>query len=293
VTRALVAGAATGLGLALLARGLWPARPTLAAALASLHRPPPAAPAPGAWRGTLGHGVATVLRDLGVEFGSLRQDLRVVGRSVEAHVAEKVLFAAGGAALATATSAVMRLTGTHLPVLVPAWAVLAVAVAGWFAPDLVLRAEAARRRRGFRHAVGTFLDLVAVSLAGGTGVEGALHGAASLGQGWGFDRLRQALDRAELAGQTPWDALAELGENLGVAELRELAASLALAGHEGAKVRRSLTAKAAAVRHHQLANLETRAAEATERMVLPIGLLFFGFVLFLGYPAFAAIVTGL
>ncbi len=212
---------------------------------------------------------------------------------MEAHVAEKVLFAAGGAALATATSTLMRLTGTHLPVLVPAWAVLAVAEAGWFAPDLVLRAEAARRRRGFRHAVGTFLDLVAVSLAGGTGVEGALHGAASLGQGWGFDRLRQALDRAELAGQTPWDALAELGEDLGVAELRELAASLLLAGHEGAKVRRSLTAKAAAVRHHQLANLETRAAEATERMVLPIGLLFFGFVLFLGYPAFAAIVTGL
>mgnify|MGYP003288252196 CR=1 FL=1 len=155
------------------------------------------------------------------------------------------------------------------------------------------RGLAEKRRRSFRHAVGAFLDLVAISLAGGTGIEGALHGSVALGRGWGFARLGEALDHARLAGQTPWVALARVGEDLGVSELRELAASLVLAGHEGAKVRQSLAAKAASVRLHQLADLESEAAEATERMVLPIGLLFFGFLVFIGYPAVAAIITGI
>jgi tight adherence protein C len=301
MTGAVLAGAAVGLGLFLLLRGLWPAQPTLAASLAQLHSGRlPLAPAalltpsdPPSWRGSVGWAATATLRDLGFQFGSLRQDLRVMGRTLETHVAQKLLFALGGAALAVVTSAAMQLTGTQLPFLIPVWAVVLVGVGGWFVPDLVLRSEAEKRRRSFRHAVGAFLDLVAISLAGGTGIEGALHGAVSLGHGWGFTRLNEALEHARLAGDTPWEALGRVGEDLGVSELRELAASLVLAGHEGAKVRQSLNAKAASVRQHQLADLEGEAAEATEKMVLPIGLLFFGFLLFLGYPAFAAILTGL
>jgi tight adherence protein C len=301
MTRAVLAGAGFGLGLFLVLRGLWPARPTLAMSLARLHsgRLPLApsvrlAPAePSSWRAALGRAATATLRDAGIELGSLRQDLRVMDRSLEAHVAEKVLFATGGAALAAVVTAALRLAGIQLPFLIPLWAVISIAVLGWFAPDLVLRSEAEKRRRSFRHAVGAFLDLVAISLAGGTGIEGALHGAVALGRGWGFARLGEALDHARLAGQTPWVALARVGEDLGVSELRELAASLVLAGHEGAKVRQSLAAKAASVRLHQLADLESEAAEATERMVLPIGLLFFGFLIFIGYPAVAAIITGI
>jgi Flp pilus assembly protein TadB len=300
MTRAVFVGAGIGLGLALLLRGLWPARPTLAASLAHLHsgRLPLAPTAilaptqPATWRGGIGRSVTAALHDLGIELGSHRQDLRVMERSLEAHVAEKVLFALGGATLAAATAGVVRLAGIQLPFLIPAWALIVVGSLGWFAPDLVLRSEAETRQRSFRHAVGAFLDLVAVSLAGGTGIEGALHGAVTLGQGWGFTRLSEALEHARLAGDTPWAALGRVGEELGVPELRELAASLVLAGHEGAKVRQSLAAKAASVRLHQLADVEGEAAEATERMVLPIGLLFFGFLVFIGYPAVAAIVGG-
>jgi tight adherence protein C len=299
VTQAALVGATLGMGLFMLGLGLWPTRPTLATSLAQLRtgRVPPGvtspfeASPPSGWQAAVGRMVAIGLGDVGIQFRSLRQDLQVMERPLDTHLAQKLLFAVGGGALTVLTTAALGLPGTQLSLLVPVWALVIMSALAWFVPDLVLRTEAERRRRSFRHAVGAFLDLVAISLAGGTGIEGALHGAATLGQGWGFARLSDALDHARLAGQTPWAALARVGEDLGVSELSELAASLELAGHEGAKVRQSLAAKAASVRLHQLADIETEAGQATERMVLPIGLLFAGFLLFIGYPALA-VITG-
>ena len=56
-------------------------------------------------------------------------------------------------------------------------------------PDLGIHAEAGKRRADFRHALGSFLDLVVISLAGGAGVEGALSEAAAIGHGWSFAQL--------------------------------------------------------------------------------------------------------
>jgi tight adherence protein C len=72
-----------------------------------------------------------------------------------------------------------------------------------------------------------------------------------------------------------------------------LAASVSLAGTEGAKVRASLAAKAASLRTHELAEAETADQAATERMSLPVVLLFAGFLVFLGYPAVEKVLTGL
>ena len=111
--------------------------------------------------------------------------------------------------------------------------------------------------------------------------------------GWAFAYLRRALDHARLARETPWAALGRLGQELGIGELSELAASVALAGTEGAKVRASLAAKAASLRTHELAEAETADQAATERMSLPVVLLFAGFLLFFGYPAVEHVLTGL
>ena len=167
----------------------------------------------------------------------------------------------------------------------PLWASLVFAVAGFVAPDLGIRADANRRRRDFRHALRSFLDLVVVALAGGGGVETALgrRGQRRLGMGV----------RAVCAGRstTPaWPARPRgppsdgWAKSSGVAELSELAASVALAGTEGAKVRASLAAKAASLRTHELAEAETADQAATERMCLPVVLLFAGFLLFFGLP---------
>jgi hypothetical protein len=106
-------------------------------------------------------------------------------------------------------------------------------------------------------------------------------------------RLREALAVARLSGETPWAALGRLGQELRIDELVELSSSLLLAGSEGAKIRDSLAAKADSLRRHEGSMAEARAQQASERMSLPIGLLFLGFLIFLGYPAVAQVFHGL
>ena len=134
---------------------------------------------------------------------------------------------------------------------------------------------------------------MSVRLAGGAGVDGALNHSADTGQGWAFAEIRQALDEARLLGEPPWSALARLGDALGINELGELAASTALAGGEGARVRSSLGAKARSIRTRGLADAEADVQSASERMSLPIVLLMLGFVAFLGYPAVMQVFTNL
>ena len=293
VLTALVCGAGVGAGLWLVVRGLFPPRPSLAQALAQLRRVPDPAPLvaaepDGGVAARVGQPIARLLGRSDARWlvpGKVCQDLAVLGRSPERHLAEKATLALVGLLVAPAVTVLLALGGVHLSVVVPVWASLVLLAGGFFAPDLGIRAEAARRRTDFRHALSSFLDLVVVALAGGGGVETALVDAASVGNGWAFDNLRQALDQARLARETPWAALGRLGHQLGVDELTELAASLSLAGTEGAKVRASLAAKATSLRTHQLAEAETADQAATERMALPVVVLFAGFLFFLGYPA--------
>jgi tight adherence protein C len=301
VILALVCGAGVGAGLWLIVRGLCPPRPSLAQALAQLRRLPEPAPVlaaepDGGLAARLGRPLADRLARTNTGWllpASVRRDLAVLGRSPERHLAEKVTLALVGLLFAPAIAVLLALGGAHLPLVVPLWASVIFMAVGFFAPDLGIHADATRRRRDFRHALSSFLDLVVVALAGGGGVETALADAASVGSGWAFGYLRRALDQARLARQTPWAALGRLGQQLGVGELSELAASVALAGTEGAKVRASLAAKAASLRTHQLAEAETAEQAATERMSLPVVLLFAGFLLFLGFPAVQKVVTGL
>jgi tight adherence protein C len=301
VILALLCGAGVGAGLYLIVRGLYPPRPSLAQALAQLRRVPDPAPVVtvegvGGFAARAGRPIAEALARAGAGWligAGLRRDLAILGRSAERHLAEKVTLALIGLLFAPAVAVLLLLGGAHLPVAVPLWASLIFAVLGFVLPDLGIHADAARRRRDFRHALSSFLDLVVVALAGGGGVETALGDAAGVGSGWAFAYLRRALDQARLARQTPWAALGQLGQELGVGELSELAASVALAGTEGAKVRASLAAKAASLRTHELAEAETADQATTERMSLPVVLLFAGFLLFLGYPAVEKVLTGI
>ena len=297
---ALVCGAGLGAGLWLVVRGLYPPRPSLAQALAELRRLPEPSPASGETEGGFaaraGRPLAAGLLRAGgawLVLSPVRRDLAVLGRGVERHLAEKVALALVGLLFAPAVTALLAVGGTRLPLVVPVWGSLVLGAAGFVVPDLGIRADAARRRRDFRHALSSFLDLVVVALAGGGGVETALADAAGVGSGWAFDHLRRALDQARLARQAPWETLGRLGVDLGIAELSELAASVALAGTEGAKVRASLTAKAVSLRTHALAEAGTADQAASERMSLPVVCLFAGFLFFLGYPAVEKVLTSL
>ena len=119
------------------------------------------------------------------------------------------------------------MSGVPLPAAAPVLLAVVFGLFGFFLPDLALRGEAEQRRRDFRHVVGAFLDLVAMNLAGGRGLPEALLAASTIGDHWSMVRIRQALANARLFGMTPWDALGELGDDIGVEELRDLSGALA------------------------------------------------------------------
>ena len=164
---------------------------------------------------------------------------------------------------------------------------------GGLLPLVGVRADATRRRRACRHALSSYLDLVAIRLAGGAGIDTALTDSAHAGAGWVFHQIDTTLGAARLAGRPPWTGFKLLGDSLGVPEFAELAASMALAGDEGARVRVSLAAKATAMRVRALAETERHAHAASERMSLPLVILMAGFVIFLGYPAVMNVVQGI
>ncbi|TDV44167.1 type II secretion system F family protein [Actinophytocola oryzae] len=283
-------GASLGLGLWALTVWLVPPRPALRTAIArGTTMPTPDTPAK---RRVIGSAVA-VLRSAGLPSPKLTRDLTVLGRGVDDHLAKKLALAMVGLAapiLAVTAAAVLGIAvGLH----VPAALALACATGGFLLPDVRVRQAARQRRADFRHALSAYIDLVVISLAGGAGVDSALNDSVAVGHGWAFTQLQRALAAARFTRDTPWTALRRLGDELTIPELPEVAASLSLAGTEGARVRQSLSAKATSLRTRQLNDAESRAASATERMSLPIVLLFLGFLIFIAYPAAHQVLNGL
>jgi len=302
MTLPLLLGAMFGVGAVVSWRLLFPAEPPLQAAIDRLHRRNQLAritaggqPAESTDRveHVLGAGLGRVFQTLGLQMNSLEPDLRLTGRTLEQHLAQKALLAIFGLALPTMLGLFWNLAGFHVALTFPVLAGLILAVFFFFVPDLTMRSEAAERRKDFRHSLGSFLDLVVISLAGGAGVESALRDAAVIGRGWAYAQLRNALEVTSLTGETPWAALARLGEEVGVGELVELSASISLAGTEGARVRDSLAVKAESLRDHALSEEEAEAQATTEKMAVPTVLLFAGFLILIGYPALDAVITGL
>src|SRR6266568_3261732 len=199
---ALVVGAVTGLALFVLVYALIPRRVGLARRIAAFDagRPPALRPA------------------------------RYPGDGNESALSKRL-----GAALALfglifppIVLAGIGFAGVHLSVIVPVWAGLVFAAIFFFLPDIELRQQVEKRQRDFRHAISAFLDLVAMNLSGGRGVPEALMAASEIGEGWAFWRIRDALANARITGQTPWQALGVLGEEVQVSELKDLSAALSL-----------------------------------------------------------------
>lgn len=297
MTTNVLLGLGLAAGLLLVIAGMFPARVPLTEALGRINQPRMITPFGSVGNSSLLHrlvGSPIATSPIGVALGKrAASDLRVVGMTLPELVAKMTLTFLVGLVWAPAVAGVMALGGVAVGWALPAWGALLLGVVGATVPLLGLRADAAKRREGFLHALSCFLDLVSVRLAGGAGVDGALNQCADAGHGWAFVEIRQALAEARLMGEAPWNGLARLGTELGVAELGELAASVSLAGNEGARVRTSLSAKARSIRTKGLADAQADAESASERMSLPVVMLMLGFVAFLGYPAVMQVLTGL
>lgn len=299
----LLAGAVAGLGVLLLVLVLMPPGTSAAGALARLDAARSArrvetlvddtGRSSHGWSRRLGRRTGDVLGGWGVDLGRLRSDLSLLGRNTDTFLAWSVLAAVAGFLLPLAVAAELMVLGIRVGGAVPLLVSLVCAAIAATLPLASVRAKAAERRRDFRHVVGSFLDLVAMSLAGGRGVPEALQGASELSDGWAMVRIRDTLGAARLRGETPWAALGTLGDEVRVEELRDLAAALSLVAEDGAKVRDSLSARAGSMRRRELAESEGKAGEASQSMLVAQLLLSLGFLIFLIYPALMKVLGGL
>ncbi len=295
----MLAGALAGLGLFLLVRVFVRPRPGVAATLARIDAgrrvsaPAPSMVDTGVQPGrlerarlNLGSRLEAEAAVRGWKFEKSRSNLAIMNRPFAIHLGTKVLLAFGALLWVPTVVTVAGLSPTLSTMLT-----LSSTVFAFFIPDLALRKEAEARRRDFRHVVGSFLDLVAMNLAGGRGLPEALMAASSVGDHWAMARIRQALSNARVVGITPWEGVSRLGRELGVDELRDLASALALAGDEGAKIKLSLMARAESMRRKELADVEGQAGERSQSMLVAQLLICAAFLLFLAYPATAQILN--
>ena len=280
----VAAGALAGAGVLLIARGAIGDTAPLAAVVAELHRPRIATAAP-----TRRDVLVRVLA--GQSSSARARDLAVCERDTDCYVQDRMVWAAIGAApgagllLLSAGGAVSVMSAGVLALAIPTGA-----VAGWLYARVDLRSDADKTRREFRHALAAYLELATILMAGGAGVETAMFDAAAIGEGSAFRHLRTALSAAQAQREPPWQLLGNLGDRLGVSELAEMHASMSLAG-DGAQVRDTLSAKATGIRLRDLAAVESEAQARSETMVLPVVLMFAGFLVLIGYPALAALST--
>jgi tight adherence protein C len=244
------------------------------------------------WQLRTGARLAAALDRSGVGLPRLRQDLALTGYSLEWALGRKAIAGAAGFVLVAGTALGLQLTsGITLPAGVPVVLALATGLGLSFLTDLEAHRQAARRHREFRRALGTYLDLVALEMAGSAAPTEALPNAARVGTGWPMALLRDALWRATLSGTDQWQALTDLGERIGVGELRDLGSLVRLVGRDGARVRTTLTARAATMRRRELAEAEGLAGQKEQSMRLAQALIGFGFITFISYPAIVAVLA--
>ncbi|GAA1754010.1 type II secretion system F family protein [Aeromicrobium alkaliterrae] len=293
---ALLIGAACGTGLLALAWAIVPPRRDLAAAIATIDSQRSTTTAPArddreSLTDRLGRWLTVQLERNGFMAPKLRANLALLDRPLEAHLVSMLAMAAFGISLPILTSLIVNVAGVSTGFSVPLLAGLALAAGFSLIPNTTVATAAATRRNELRRALACYLDLVSMALAGGRGVPEALPAAAQLGRGWSFDVIADTLTMARYSGTTPWEALRALGERVDVAELRDLGSALGLVADDGAKVRESLRARAATARARQLAEAEGAAERASSSITNAQLFLGFSFLLFLGYPAIAAVMA--
>jgi tight adherence protein C len=283
---ATLAGMLVALGLVLAVRAVRPAPPSLVAALEQLSAGPtsralpvPEMAPPGRWSWLPSPLARAVEEHLGVSDA----DLRIIGRSRGELAARKLTLALAGLLTPPVLGLVLVLLDVSVPFVVPGVIGIVIAAVGWLLPSAEAREAAQEARVEFRSNLESFLTLVAGERRARGSVEQALEEAAEISGSRPFVLMRRAIRRAVLAGRKPWSDLRDLGDELEVAELRNLADIAAVAA-DGASVYNTLLASARTLRHAELSDARSQANEVSERMARPLALLVTGLTVFVLVP---------
>ena len=123
-------------------------------------------PSPLGWT-RLGQLLSQELTRRGFAYLTLRQNLALTGRDLDEVMGRKVLAAVAGLVLSLlAMTAFQLAVGLPVPLGAPLPLALAAAAGFFFLPDYEVAKQATVRREDFRRALGAYLDLVALEMAG-------------------------------------------------------------------------------------------------------------------------------
>ena len=232
----------------------------------------------------LGRLLAVRLGRHGVQMQQVRQDLAMVNRDLEGFLVSTALKSLAGLVLPSVLFGLLASTGASLPTSAPLVFGLILAVGMVFVSIEQLHREANDRRDELRRTLSTYLDLVAMAMAGGRGHPEALPMAAQIGNGWTFELLEDTVVGARDAGTTPWAALGELGRRCDISELRDLAVAVSLVADNGARVRETLMARAESLRQSRITAVQEDAKKRSDSIEWNQLVIAGGFVLWLFYP---------
>ncbi|MGW4525018.1 type II secretion system protein [Amycolatopsis sp. NPDC004378] len=268
----IVLAITAAVGATLIVAAFAPTRPRLADVLRE------------APRGSDGLLEAVVVRADRMKVTAKPADLTLVGQSRESFVVQRVGFLLGGALWIPFLTTVLALIDAAPPIVLTGAASVGCAVVGWQLPVVMLKSKVKHARATFAGALAAYCRLVALGRLGDRGPVEALRYPTTLGTGWAFRRIKQAIDEAVLRGRMPWDGFAELAEETGVRELKDIGHIIASAGQDGASIVDTLRAKAAALDEKQLADRKTGSSVRSDRMDMPVALLGLAFIAFLAFP---------
>ena len=287
----LLFGAGIGLGIARLVWLLAPRRVDMvgaaqrweaARATAAVHTPPGMART--GVQAKVGRMLAVRLGRHGVQMQQIRQDLAMVNRDLEGFLVTTTLKSVAGLVLPSVLFALLRSAGASPPPSAPLVFGVIFAVGFVFVSIEQLHREADDRRDELRRTLSTYLDLVAMAMAGGRGHPEALPMAAQIGSGWTFELLEDTVVGARDAGTTPWAALGELGRRCDISELRDLAVAVTLVADNGARVRETLMARAESLRQSRITAAKEDAQKRSDSIEWNQLVIAGGFVVWLFYP---------
>ncbi|MGW4699724.1 type II secretion system F family protein [Streptomyces sp. NPDC004285] len=280
----VVCGATLGGGIALLARELLPSAPRLGPALRRLHPPATrpgqqlattsAAPWGGAWAGRLAERLRLP-----------RADLDLLAQSPEQFVTNKAALALLGLLVPLVPAIGWTLMGLSVPVFIPGLAGVLLAPVLWLVPDWAVKSEATKARTEFAHAAAAWMDLVATRMASNVAADQALEDAARIGRGWAFARIQETLLRARTEKSSPWAALDDLGTQLNLPVLTDVADIMRLSSDDGASVYDTLRNRAKGLTGELLTADAARANADSEKLHTPAALLAVIAMIAMAFPA--------
>lgn len=207
----------------------------------------------------------------------VRQRLDSAGLTlpVEAFLAAKAASAGAGLLAGTAWAVIAGPGGLGAAAL--------PAVAGFLAPDLLVRSRARKRQEAISRALPEALDLLALTVRAGLGFEQALAEVTGEVEGPLAAELDRVLKEQQL-GRSRREALEALQRRNDCEDLRALTGALLQAERLGTPVADTLTVQARELRRRRRADARERAGKAPVKLLFP---LIFGI-----FPAMFVVIIG-